>query len=329
MSFRSPVTDPERAAPGRHCPPHYRYTSSDLARSPDIRAGVLYVVGGLYGNTLALETILELAAEESAPVTLAFNGDFNWFNVDDAAFRAINEGVLKNYAVRGNVETEIAGDDEAAGCGCGYPDWVSDAEVARSNEIIACLRTTALRFPGLRERLAALPMHLVAEVAGVRVAIVHGDADSLAGWSFSQEMLAAPGAPARLATNFEQANVQVFASTHTCLPVAIDCGSRLGRCILINNGAAGMPNFEGTTGGLITRIAARPAPAGIEPLYATRLGTLRVEALPVHYDALQWQEQFRTNWPPGSAAHESYYRRITQGPRYTLSQAVRWHVSPQ
>ena len=313
--------------PGRSCPIHYGYAPTDLARDPDFAAGILYVVGGLYGNVPALTAILELAARESAPVTLAFNGDFNWFNIDDAGFDAINEQVLKHHAIRGNVETEIAGDDETAGCGCGYPDWVSDAEVARSNEIIAHLRTTARRHPGLRERLAALPMHLVAEVAGIRVAIVHGDAESLAGWAFSQEMLAPPAAIARLPTRFERANVRVFASTHTCLPVATDCVSRQGRCVLINNGAAGMPNFEGTACGVITRIAASPSSAPAEPLYATGLGSLYIEALPVHYDPARWLEQFSVNWPPGTAAHQSYYGRITQGPRYALSQAVRWHVS--
>ena len=285
------------------------------------------MVGGLYGNSPALATILELAAQESGPVTLAFNGDFNWFNIDDAGFAAINREVLEHRAIRGNVETEIAGEDATAGCGCSYPEWVTDAEVERSNEIIAYLHTTAQRHPGLRERLAALPMHLVATVAGVRVAIVHGDAESLAGWNFSQEMLSAPGAPERLSAHFDQANVRVFASSHTCLPVATDCVSRQGRCVLINNGAAGMPNFERTTCGVVTRVASSPFPRG-EPLYATRLGSLCIEALPVHYDAARWLEQFTINWPPGTAAHRSYHQRIMQGPRYVLSQAVRWRSQP-
>ena len=34
----------------------------------------------------------------------------------------------------------------AAGCGCGYPDSVGDAEVARSNAILAQLRETARGF---------------------------------------------------------------------------------------------------------------------------------------------------------------------------------------
>jgi hypothetical protein len=330
VSLRAPVSSGEspHIAPGRCCPLHYRYAPADLAREPDLVADTLYVIGGLYGNRPALDTVLDLAAHETGPATLIFNGDFNWFNIDDAGFAAVNDEVLNHHAIRGNVETEIASDNDAAGCGCGYPDWVSDAEVGRSNEIVAHLRTTARRHPGLRERLAALPMHLVAEVAGLRVAIVHGDAESLAGWSFSQETLAAPDAARRLSASFERANVRVFASSHTCLPLITDCGASQGRCVLINNGAAGMPNFERTPCGVITRIASTPSCTRDEPLYGTRLGSLWIEALPVRYDPSRWLAEFIANWPLGTAAHQSYFHRITHGPRYALGQAIRWRVSP-
>jgi hypothetical protein len=139
--------------PGRSCPLHYRYAPADLAHEPDLITETLYVIGGLYGNRLALDVVLGLDAKEARPATLAFNGDFNWFDVDDAGFAAINEEVLKHHAIRGNVETEIADEDESAVCGCACPDWVSDAEVERSTAIIARLRTTARRHPALRARL--------------------------------------------------------------------------------------------------------------------------------------------------------------------------------
>src|SRR6266581_5214135 len=116
-------------------------------------------------------------------------GDFNWFNADPTEFRGINDTVLRHVALRGNVETEIAGEGAGAGCGCGYPEWVGDGEVERSNEILERLRETARGFPDLCARLGGLPMHLVAEVGGLRVGIAHGDAESLAGWQFSQEAL--------------------------------------------------------------------------------------------------------------------------------------------
>jgi hypothetical protein len=328
----SPDTPPARrplspAAPGRSCPLHYRYAPSALARAPDFVAETVYVIGGLYGNRSALDAVLDLASHESGSVALVFNGDFNWFNIDDAGFASVNDGVLKHRAIRGNVETEIAGEDDRAGCGCAYPEWVGDAEVARSNEIIARLRAAARRHPRLRGRLGALPMNLIAEVAGMRVAIVHGDAGSLAGWGFAQEALVTPQARARLSSQFAQANVRVFASSHTCLPVAADCGAPHGRCVLINNGAAGMPNFRGATCGLISRIATTAPSQRAGPLYGTRLGPLYIDALPLHYDASRWLAEFAANWPAGSPAHRSYFDRIARGPRYTVREAIRWHAS--
>ncbi len=49
------------ARPGRSCPRHYRYSPAVFARAADIKAQSLYVVGGLYGNPFALETVLALA----------------------------------------------------------------------------------------------------------------------------------------------------------------------------------------------------------------------------------------------------------------------------
>src|SRR6185436_2961542 len=129
--------------PGRKCPLSYRYGPAALARTADFEAETLYAVGGLYGNPLALRSVLELADAEPGRVTLVFNGDFNWFNVDAAGFASINEAVLAHRALRGNVETELANAQGGADCGCGYPDSVGDAEVARSNEIMARLHEAA------------------------------------------------------------------------------------------------------------------------------------------------------------------------------------------
>jgi len=308
--------------PGRTCPLHYRYAVRDLARDAEVTADTVYVVGGLYGNGPALSALLGLASRETQPVTLIFNGDFNWFNVDGPGFATINDEVLKHTAIRGNVETEIAGENSDAGCGCGYPDWVGEAEVARSNQIIERLRETACRFPDRRAKLAALPMHITADIGGVRVAIVHGDAESLAGWDFSQEMLSSPSHRKQIASQFATARARIFASSHTCLPVAADFDTPKGKCVLFNSGAAGMPNFSGMRYGVVTRIATRPA-THTAPLYGIRIDAAYVEALPLHYDSRQWKEKFLGNWPPGSPAHASYFRRITEGPAYDIRKAVR------
>ena len=302
--------------PGRSCPRHYRYSPAVFARAADLEAQSLYIVGGLYGNPFALEAVLAMARRESA--TLVFNGDFNWFNVDPAEFESVNETVLRHAALRGNVETEIAGGDGGAGCGCAYPEWVGDAEVERSNEILGRLRETASAYPELRARFAALPMHLVAEIAGLRVGIAHGDAESLAGWGFSQEAL--HERPGRARALLAAAGIDVFACTHTCLPVMQEFSTPRGAALIVNNGAAGMPNFRDTRFGLATRIASAPS---MQALYGTRLGKWVVEAVPVRYDDEAWIARFDRLWPAGSPASLSYRKRIASGPDYEVEQAVR------
>ena len=305
-----------RMQPGRSCPRHYRYSPAVFARAADLKAQSLYIVGGLYGNPFALDAVLAMARRESA--TLVFNGDFNWFNVDPAEFESVNETVLQHLALRGNVETEIAGEDSGAGCGCAYPEWVGDAEVERSNEILARLRERASAYPEIRARLAALPMHLIAEIGGLRIGIVHGDAESLAGWQFSQEALRERPECARAL--LAGAGIDVFACTHTCLPVMQEFVVPRGPALIVNNGAAGMPNFRDTRFGLATRIAAEPSG---EALYGMRLGAVVVEAVPVRYDPGAWLARFDRVWPEGSPASLSYRKRIASGPAYELDQALR------
>jgi hypothetical protein len=306
------------AAPGRGCPVSYRYGAEALAAPATLRVDTLWVAGGLYGNTLALERLAELAeSERHGRSAVVFNGDFHWFDVDPETYRRVNETVLRHRATRGNVETELARPASGAGCGCGYPDWVTDEDVARSNRIIERLRATARAQREACTALAALPMYLLAEVAGERIAVVHGDADSLAGWGFSQEVLATPRGAVAAREAFARAGVRVFASSHTCLPVL----QRFeGEHAVVNNGAAGMPNFRGTCYGLATRISG--APSG-RALYAARVGALFVEALPIEFDAFAWRKLFLAQWPVGSDAHASYYARLVDGPRFSPDRALR------
>ncbi len=253
------------------------------------------------------------------PPVIVFNGDFNWFNIDRASFAQINSRVLARTALRGNVETELASDDPAAGCGCGYPDFVGDAEVARSNQIIERLRDTAREQSSIRRALAALPMYCTAVVGAARIAIVHGDCESLAGWGLSREALAEPARRAHAADWFTQAQVDIIASSHSCLPVMMDFPMREGPGIVVNNGAAGMPNFVNTQYGVITRIGITPSPH--QPVYGTQAGAAYIDALAVHYDTQHWHDAFHANWPPGSPAHLSYSRRIEYGPHYRIDEA--------
>lgn len=310
--------------PGRLCPPGYGYRADALATAPELVADTLYVIGGLYGNLQALDAIEAMAARESGPVTLVFNGDFHWFDVDESAFRRVEAVVADHTALRGNVETELAGGAGPADCGCAYPEWIDDAVVARSNAIIERLAATAAGIPGVSERLAALPMFLRARVGGLALAVVHGDAESLAGWGFAQEVVDDPDQQRRIREWFAAAQVDLFASSHTCLPVALCLDDGNEHRALLNNGAAGMPNFTGDLRGVITRVATSLPP---EPsLYGARLGESYVDALPIAYDVAAWHRDFTASWPPGSPAHENYFGRLTRGPDYRINAAVRHGV---
>jgi hypothetical protein len=309
--------------PGRSCPLHYRYRPEALTVAPALRAETLYVVGGLYGNLEALAALEALIESEPDGAELVFNGDFNWFDVAAEDFAQLNRRVLAHTAIQGNVEAELC-DPSGAGCGCAYPDTVDAAVVQRSNRIMARLRDTARAFPQIQARLSELPLHLTAEVGGLRLGIVHGDADSLAGWSFDANELSGADDDARLAfyaDKFRRAGVRIFASSHTCSPCAqrflVDGQS----CALINNGAAGMPSFAGDLRGLITRISTRPAPVATR--YGTELDGVFVHAVPLAYDNAAWQRRFLAQWPPGSPAHESYFGRIARGADLHPRQAAR------
>lgn len=120
---------------------------------------------------------------------------------------------------------------------------------------------------------------------------------------------------------FTRADVDVFASTHTCLPALRAFMNRAGAPrAVVNNGAAGMPNFYGELGGLLTRISVWPSPH--EAIHGLRLGEVRVDALAVPYDAARWEAAFLANWPVGSDAWRSYFDRIRNGPRFFRAQAL-------
>ena len=316
-------------APGRVCPLRYRYGAEAIAWAPVREASSLYVVGGLYGNVPALDEVERMVAAEHArggvTPTICFNGDFNWFNVADDRFAEINRRVLAHDAIVGNVEAEFDSADDDAGCGCAYPDSVDAGVVERSNQIHAMLKATARRHPALSAQIASLPMFARYQVGDCRIGVVHGDADSLAGWRFDVDALDSldtTDAMSWLRGVFTRGRVDVFASTHTCLPalraVTHASGGTLGW--VANNGATGMPNFRADLAGLCTRIGRSPSPH-------PSLGEVQVQGaylalLPVRYDAALWHADFLAQWPAGSAAWLSYWQRISQGPAFAVERAL-------
>ncbi len=326
---------------GAICSPQHRYAPGSLRHSPATHANTAYIVGGLYGNVFALREIMRMQQAESAhghSLTLVFNGDHNWFDIDAASFEEINMTVLKHTAICGNVECSIAAPEDL-GCGCDYPDYVNPQVVDWSNEIMTQLRHTASYFPDIVRQLGELPMSRILCVGEQRIAIVHGDAESLSGWSFAAECLSSVAAscsgdlPSSQLTPerdidkfFKEADVLAFASSHTCLPHVRDFSVDGSQRLIINNGAAGMANFVGTTHGVITRISIDPTPPP-DSLYGVTIGGVRFDALPVHFDAPTWIDHFARVWPAGTPAHRSYFDRIQHGPKYALEQAVSGSVS--
>jgi hypothetical protein len=324
---------------GRSCPLAYRYRPEALAQPSQLGADTLFVVGGLYGNLAALRAVLQRAEREpGGPVAIVFNGDFHWLDVDPEDFRSISETVLAHHGTKGNVEAELASDEDA-GCGCAYPDYVDDAVVDRSNLIIERLRRTARQCPDLVGRLGRLPRHLTASVGGERVGVVHGDPESLAGWRLALEAMepgdptvrrqrgwhGQPTTPTEVQDWFQRADVSVLASTHTGLPFAQDFMVAGRRRLVINNGVAGLGNFAGTTYGVLTRVSSNPQPPA-DGLYGIAVGALRCDALPIPFDHSWWRARFLAHWPPGSPGHRSYFTRLDRGTPLRPEQAARGAV---
>jgi len=301
---------------GRMCPVDYHYPPAVFDRPPDIAGDTLYVAGGLYGNLQALDAIERLAGAESTPPTIVFNGDFHWFDAEPAWFAEVERRVTPYPALRGNVETEIARTaDIGAGCGCAYPPDVDEDVVRRSNDILRELHAQTLA--AARARLARLPMHLVAQVGALRVGIVHGDATSLAGWRFASDNLGPATDLGWLDDVRRASQIDLFASTHTGLAVLRDFALPAGRLTIINNGAAGMPNFTGSRFGVVSRVATTRSPH--PGLYGLVRDSVHIDALAVDYDHAAFLQRFLTRWPDGTGAHQSYFWRIASGPDYLLA----------
>lgn len=322
--------------PGRSCPIAYRYRPEDLATPAGVAAQTLYVAGGLYGNRYALDAILARAGDEAARPEIVFNGDFHYLDADQQMFAAIADGVLAHRATLGNVEYALTAEGSDVGCGCDYPDYVSDSVVEDSNQIVARLHRVAAGRPDHIAELSALPRHLTVEVAGRRVGILHGDPENLAGWRLALEAVEPADPVARQHTGFtgdpttgdqivdwcRRAELDALCCTHTGLPYAQDFSAGRRRVLVANNGCAGLPNFSGTTAGLITRVSADPVPPA-DSLYGIELDGLRFDAVPFVYDQGRWLTDYRRIWPAGTPGHRGYHARMTDGTWLTTDNADR------
>lgn len=364
----------------------YSYQPSALASlEPMTSADVLIIAGGVYGNQHALtslERMVEAEVRNGRTARLIFNGDFNFLNCDPASFVEMNRRIKDHHkAILGNVEIEAVDPTPDAGCGCQYPSYVASSTEENAEMIVNRLKSTVGELCNsdnshhqsgqeLACWLRELPMFGVAEGAGLRVGIIHGDLTNLAGWSFAAEAVAPPDhtlrkqlgaehaecqSPREVIAQLAAAQIDLLACTHTCLPFGRvydnddnnddDDGDGLGAGggdrarAVFNNGAAGMGNFDIdssrlicgnsslATCGIATRVAPLDCPPPMDDggaLYGCKLGSARVDAVPVHFDLQAWREDFERLWRPGSPAWNSYHARIVGGfPGYTVEQAAR------
>ena len=299
---------------GRSCPLAYRYSAEALCQEPrTVSEDVLYIIGGLYGNPWALDEIEQMALAEERQghrVKLVFNGDFNWFNASDSLFRSINSRVLDHTVSLGNVDYELANPSAGAGCGCDYPDFVDQGVVERSNGIMERLQGIAGEHPDIQKRLSLLPRYRCLLFGGLKVLVLHGDPESLAGWGLAHESFTA-GNDHKLSEWFVASGADVIASTHTCLPVLWSGLVSERSRVVVNNGSAGMGNLLSDPRGLITRIGFSSPVA--EPVAGIERHGLHVSLLPVTYSLAAWLPEFDRLWSAGSAASISYRNRIIRG----------------
>jgi radical SAM/Cys-rich protein len=257
---------------------------ASFAAGPELVAETIYVVGGLYGNVEASTRSAPWPAPKRGRRRSSSTATFHWF---DVAWRTSWRSKPACAAIGGcaAMSNELAHDDMAAGCGCAYPVDVSDAEVTRSNEILGRLRATAVASGIDRGALAQLPMHLVHAWATRASASCTVTRPRSPGWGFAHDRLDDPAHGRWIESMFREACVDVFASTHTCLPSFRHFEHAHGDGLVANNGAAGMPNFVDKRCGLVTRIsrtASRHALFGPRPEGHARRGaapSLRRRAL--------------------------------------------------
>lgn len=310
---------------GRACPLDYRIDSQAFAGNAQKSCNILWVVGGLYGNPFALDAIEEMvandiAAHEGAQVMVVFNGDAHWFDKTADNFAAIEKRIEAYTPLVGNVELELRRQrDVGVGCGCAYPECTPDEAVSRSNRIHKMLSTVINNHPELKQMLENRPATLTVQVANdtanVKVGITHGDEKLVGGWDCSRESLQDILRQDEL-DQFMQANdLSVFVTTHTCAPAAM----MLARGAIINNGAAGLPNFLGEKYGLCVRIA---ADAWDDSLFETQIDGMYVQAIPVRYDHDAYIKWFDALWDATSPASISYRDRIIYGAEDALEDSL-------
>lgn len=297
---------------GRNCSLEYILQKDWTKKSEKLEEEAIYIVGGLYGNRYALEIINKMTHDENAKVV--FNGDMHWFDVEKEDFLKIEELSKDSIKLLGNVEFELLNNTSSLGCGCNYPEDVSDGVVERSNVIHNMMKEN-IKGDQILNDIKERSKTLVLDFFGKKIAITHGDEKSMSGWGCSNENLKLVSRKKELDNWFKENDIDILATTHTCLAVVYDNG----RNIVINNGAAGMANIKGETFGLFTRIAKNSHKKAI---YSEYRDGLYVELVKVDFNIEKFKLWFEKVWPDDSPASISYKNRIINGTSLTIEDII-------
>jgi predicted phosphodiesterase len=186
--------------------------------------------GGVYNNWLGLAAALGDARARGAEQVFCL-GDVGGFGPHpDRSIELLREARVQ--MVQGNYDEAVGNARED--CGCGYTD-PRDNHFARLSYAYTLERTSAVHRPWL----ASLPIRLDAEIAGRKLALVHGSPRQ------QNEFLWETTAPdAFLERLCEQASTDVLLCTHTGLHWQRLLPS--GRQV-VNVGALGRPANDGRT----------------------------------------------------------------------------------
>ncbi len=109
------------------------------------------------------------------------------------------------------MEAELSNPSENAGCGCAYPDYVTDDVVVNSNLIMDKMKECSKDFPEINMKLGLLSKFKKIKIGKLNILILHGDVESIAGWKLSIDSMPDIGRQSEILSNwFESTGVDVF-----------------------------------------------------------------------------------------------------------------------
>ena len=196
--------------------------------------GPVLVFGGPYSNLQATEALLRQADRLGiAPDKVICTGDVVAYAGDPAPTTdlIIQSGI---HVLMGNCEESFGFENED--CGCGFDEGSSCDLLSRQWYAHASLELTREH----RAWMRTLPRLIRFEIAGLKLAVIHGGQADISRWIFKST----PGADKRneITTLKNSGPVDVVIGGHCGLPFIDDLGDTL----WLNPGVIGMPANDGT-----------------------------------------------------------------------------------